>query len=143
MSTTTQTFSEVPIFQSLSPRALDRLDKLARVRNFEGGEVIVREGDEGVGFFLITAGSVRITRGNVEITKLSRGDFFGEMALLDGDRRSATVTATQSTTCIAVLRSDFIAELRSNADVAIELLAVMSRRVRELDQRLAGPNCRA
>lgn len=98
----------------------------------------MKEGDEGVGFFLIMSGKVQVKRGNTTLATLGPGDFFGEMALLDNYRRSATVTATEPTETIALLRSDFIAELRSNADLSESLLKFMSRRVRELDDRVAA-----
>ena len=63
--------------------------------------------------------------------------FFGEMALLDNHRRSATVTALEDTECMAIMRSDFLAEVRNNPDLAIEILAVMSKRIRDLDEKLA------
>ena len=59
------------------------------------------------------------------------------MALLDNHRRSATVTADTAVDCIALMRSDFLAELRNNPDLAVEMLSVLSARVRELDERLS------
>ena len=92
---------------------------------------------EGVGFFLITSGDVAIIKDGRELARLGEGDFFGEMALLDNFRRSATAKALAPTETLALLRSDFIAELRGNADLAVEMLSLMSRRVREADTRLS------
>jgi len=127
----------VPMFKDLNKKTLSRLEKIARERSFSAGDVIVKEGDEGVGFFLITSGTVAVTRDKHELNKLGAGDFFGEMALLDNFRRSATVQALTQTETLALLRSDFIAELRGNADLAVEMLSLMSRRLREADERLA------
>ncbi len=138
MTTTVDTLARVPMFHALNRKALDRLDRITRERSYRAGDEIVREGDEGVGFFLITRGKVDVVRGATHLDTLGEGDFFGEMALLDNHRRSATVRATEPATCLAMLRSDFLAELRSNAEVAVEMLAYMSRRLRELDERLAG-----
>ena len=135
MSTMMDSLLQVPMFKDLDKKALARLEKIARQRTFKAGDVIVKEGDEGVGFFLITSGTVTVTKEGHELAKLGAGDVFGEMALLDNFRRSATVTATEPTTTLAMLRSDFIAELRANADLAVDLLALMSRRVREADAR--------
>lgn len=137
MSVTRSALAQVPLFQDLDEKALGRLERLTRERAFGTGEVIVKEGDEGTGFFLITSGKVVVTREGTELSVLGVDEFFGEMALLDNYRRSATVTAKEPTTCLAMLRSDFIAELRSNGDLAVEILALMSRRVREADRRLA------
>jgi CRP/FNR family cyclic AMP-dependent transcriptional regulator len=137
MPSIAESLANVPIFRDLPRRAMERLERIARERSFKAGDEILKEGDEGVGFFLITAGKVAVTRGAAALATLKTGDYFGEMALLDNHRRSATVKATEPTVCLALLRSDFVAELRANADLAIEMLALMSRRVRELDQRLA------
>ncbi|MCC6381526.1 MAG: cyclic nucleotide-binding domain-containing protein [Dehalococcoidia bacterium] len=137
MSTTTEALARVPLFRDLPRKSLERLEKFVRPRNFRAGDVIFREGEEGVGFFLITDGKVEVSRGGVSIASLGPDEFFGEMALLDNHRRSATVTAVSDTQCLAIMRADFLAELRNGPDLAIELLAVMSRRVRELDERLS------
>lgn len=137
MSSTMDALTTVPMFRDLTKKALERLERIARQRSFSAGEVIVSEGDEGVGFFLITSGEVAVTKEGKELSTLGANEFFGEMALLDNYRRSATVTATEATKCLALLRSDFIAELRSNADLAVEMLVLLSRRLRDADARLA------
>ena len=133
----TDALAKVPMFQDLPKKALERLDRITRERRFKAGDVIFKEGDEGVGFFMISDGAVDISRGGKSLSTLKSGDFFGEMALLDNHRRSATVTASQDTTCLAMMRSDFLAELRANPDISLEVLASLSKRLRELDQRLA------
>ncbi|MEO6397925.1 MAG: cyclic nucleotide-binding domain-containing protein [Tepidiformaceae bacterium] len=137
MSSTMDALVQVPMFRDLNKKALERLERIARQRSFSAGDVIVKEGDEGVGFFLITSGKVTVTRDGRDLNSLGQGEFFGEMALLDNYRRSATVTAAEATKCLALLRSDFVAELRSNADLAVEMLVLMSRRLRDADERLA------
>jgi CRP-like cAMP-binding protein len=135
--TTEEALQKVPIFQDLPRKSLDRIAKFARPRAFRSGDVIFKEGEEGVGFFMITDGKVQVTRGDATLATLNDGGFFGEMALLDNHRRSATVKAIADTNCLAIMRSDFLAELRNNPDLAVEMLGVMSRRVRELDERLS------
>jgi CRP/FNR family transcriptional regulator len=128
--------ARVPLFKELNQKALERVAKIARNRSFKAGEDIVKEGDEGVGFFLITRGKVDVIRGNSTMASLGEGDFFGEMALLDNYRRSATVRTTADTECIAMSRWDFTAELRANPDIAMELLTLMSRRLRDLEAKI-------
>ena len=128
--------ADVPLFRDLNKRALDRIEKVVRERNFKAGETIVTQGDEGVGFFLITDGQVKVVRDGNDLATLGSGDFFGEQALLDNYRRSATVTAAAPTKTLAIMRSDFIAEVRANPDIAVEILAVMSRRLREVEDKL-------
>jgi len=98
----------------------------------------VTEGEGGVGFFLIADGRAEVVHGHdgPPVRTLKRGDFFGEMALLDGGRRSATVRAADTTKCLVLTRWHFVAEVRQNADLAVELLEVMSQRVRDLESRL-------
>ena len=128
--------SDVPLFKDLNKKALDRLEKAARDRTFKAGETIVSQGDEGVGFFMITDGSVKVTRDGRELATLGPGQWFGEQALLDNYRRGATVTADSPTKTLALMRSDFLAEVRANPDMAIEILAVISRRLREVEDQL-------
>lgn len=137
MSSLEESLARVPMFQDLNKKSLDRIAKFARQRSFRAGDTIFREGEEGVGFFLITGGKVDISRGGSHLATMDDGGFFGEMALLDNHRRSATVKAVSDTECLAIMRSDFLAELRNNPDLAIEMLGVMSRRVRELDEKLS------
>lgn len=136
MSTTEELLAKVPLFCDLPKGAIKRLERLAHPRSYRAGQEIFKEGDEGVGFFLITEGKVEISRAGQLLNTLRSGDFFGEMALLDHRRRSATVKALEPTNCLGMLRSDFVAELKANPDLAIDMLAVLSRRVRELDERL-------
>ena len=138
MSKTTDALANVPIFRDLPPKALARLERITRERSFEVGDVLMGEGEEGVGAFVITSGRVDVTRGGGHLASLGPGNFVGEMALLDHHRRSATVTAMEPTECLAILRSDFIAELRGDADMAVDMLAILSRRLRAADERVTN-----
>lgn len=133
---TAEALARVPLFKDLKRSALERLERVARERQFKAGDTIVSQGDEGVGFFLISSGRVDVTRDGTHLASLGAGDFFGEQALLDNYRRSATVKASEDTATVAVMRSDFLAEVRASPDLAIELLAAMSRRLREVEDRL-------
>ena len=92
--------------------------------------------------YLILDGEVQITRspeegGAAVLAKLGPGDIFGEMALLDDEARSTNVTALAPTTCALLSRWEFQQELRRTPDIAIALLGVLSRRIRQLDERVA------
>ena len=137
MTATMDALAAVPMFRDLPKKSLERIEKFARQRNFQAGDTIFKEGEENVGFFLVTNGTVSVTRDGTEIAKVRDGGFFGEMALLDNHRRSATVKADSAVECIALMRSDFLAELRNNPDLAVEMLSVLSARVRELDEKLS------
>lgn len=137
MSDNTQLLADVPLFRDLPKKTLNRLARVAVPRTFKAGDEIVHEGDRGAGFFLITGGKVEVVRGDTRLNTLGQGDFFGEMALLDEHPRSATVRALEDTNCLAMSRWDFVSELRANPDLAVDMLQVLSRRVRQLDERLS------
>ena len=128
----------VPLFARLPEKTLDRLDRILVERQYAPGAEIVHEGDMAAGFFLIMDGRVDILRGDgpSPVASLTKGAYFGEMALLDGRPRSATVRAAEQTRCLAMPRWDFLAEVKSNPDIAVELLETLSLRVRDLEQRL-------
>lgn len=127
---------KVPLFADLEDKALERLENFARERTYEPGSDIVRQGDEGVGVFVILEGKAEALRDGQKLAEFGPSSFFGEMAILDHYRRSATVRAVETTTCLAIPRSDFLAELRANNDLCLKLLVHMSRRVRDLDEAL-------
>ncbi|HWO94287.1 MAG TPA: cyclic nucleotide-binding domain-containing protein [Dehalococcoidia bacterium] len=137
MTTTIDRLAGVPLFRNLPKKSLERLQRVVATRTFGSGEDIVKEGEIGSGFFLITEGAAEAVRGDTKLATYGPGDFFGEMALLGNHPRSATVRSTAGTTCLALTRWDFVAELRANPDLAVEMLEVMAARLREADKRLA------
>ena len=128
----------VPLFANLPQKTLERLDRILVERQYAPGAEIVHEGDMAAGFFLIMDGRVEVSRGDsgAPMASLTKGAYFGEMALLDGRPRSATIRAAEQTRCLALPRWDFLAEVKSSPELAIELLETLSLRVRDLDQRL-------
>ncbi len=132
---------KVPIFSGLHRRQLKRLSALMVPRNCSAGEVIFKEKDQAAGFFVITAGKVEVVRGAdtdkpETLNTLGPGEFFGEMALFEGQARSATVRALEDTDLLAMTRWDFSAELSSNAEIAVAVLETVVRRLREMEERL-------
>ena len=130
----------VPLFSQLSRKDLSRLGKAVVERSYKKGETIVKEGEQAVAFFIIASGKVEVsgTRAKKEqkINDLGPGQVFGEMALLDGMPRAATIKATEPTTCLVLSRWDFVAELRTNPHIAVGMLPILSRRLREADEKL-------
>ena len=134
--------AQVPLFSQLGHRDLKRLAKGTVTRQFQNGEAIVREGEQAVAFYLILSGRVEVVKGAEGssprvLNTLGPGDFFGEMALLDGYLRSATVRAVEDTECLVLSRWDFMAELRSSPYIAVQMLPVLSRRLRGAEAQLA------
>lgn len=129
------TLAAVPLFSELGRRDLSRLAKATVSRRFTGGDVIVKEGDQAVAFYIISKGKAEVVKGERTLATLGQGDFFGEMSLLDGYLRSASVRAAEETECLVLSRWDFLAELRSSPHIAVAMLPVLSRRLREADER--------
>jgi len=103
--------ASVPLFAKLNRKTLDRLDRIMVQREFPAGKDIVTEGDTGAGFFLIENGKVEVIHGSTLLATLGKGDYFGEMAMLDGRPRVASVRAVETTTCLVMTRWDFLAEV--------------------------------
>jgi CRP-like cAMP-binding protein len=134
---------KVPIFSRLDRRHLKQLSKLMGPRAFKAGDVIIKEKDQAAGFFVITSGKVEVVRGAdgdkpEVLNTLGAGEFFGEMALFEGQARSATVRCLEDTELLAMTRWDFSAELNSNAEIAVAVLETVVRRLREIEARLTG-----
>jgi len=139
-----EALADAPLFASLDRRHRERLARAMTTRTFEADTTILRQGSSAVTLYLILDGQVEVRRapeagagGTAVLATLGPGDVFGEMALLDDEARSSSVTARQPTTCALLSRWEFQQELHRAPDVAITLLGVLSRRVRQLDERLA------
>jgi len=133
--------NKVPIFAGLDRRHLKRLSKLMVPRSFKTGDSIVHEKDQPAGFFVVLSGKVEVVRGEAGgkpqmLATLGPGEFFGEMALFEGQARSATVRALEDTDCLAMTGWDFRAELSRDAEIAMAVLETVVRRLRELEARL-------
>ena len=132
---------KVPIFEDLGKRDLERLGKLMVPRQVKAGEVVIKEGDQAAGFFVISTGKAEVVRGEGEheqvLASFGPGDFFGEMALFEGFPRSATVRAVEDSEFLAMTRWDFMAEMKNHPEIAVGMLPVLVRRLREADAKLA------
>ena len=133
------TLATAPLFSELSRRDLKRLASASITRGYRKGEAIVKEGENAVAFYIIKSGRVEVVKGlgskkENPLATLGPGDFFGEMALLDSYPRSASVRAQEDTECLILTRWDFLAELRTNPYIAVQMLPVLSRRLRDAQQ---------
>ncbi len=122
---------KVPIFSKLPARELEFVARSVKERVYEPGTVIVKQGEPGVGFFLIAEGRVEVARDKHKIRDMGAGEFFGEMALMEERIRTATVTAAERTRCLQLVRWDFRALLKENPDLAVKMLEVVVQRMRE------------
>jgi len=140
---TLDTLREVPLFESLDDSAAKQLCELLETLDCEAQKVLFRAGDVGDAMYLIERGKVRIcvqaTDGHeVTLTELGRGDFFGEMALLDGQRRRSANAVVAEDARLAVLsREHFLSFIMGgNPNVALEMLTALADRLRHTDELL-------
>ena len=127
----------VPIFSELGRGDLSRLAKLMVERTIKAGDAVIEENDQAAGFFVVSSGKLEVERQGKTLATYGPGDFFGEMALFEGFPRSATVRAVEDSELLAMTRWDFTAELKNHPQIALSMLPVLVRRLREADQRLA------
>ena len=129
----------VSIFADLDPAAVAALERLAEVKDFPPGAVIVSQEDRGDALFVLVSGKVKVVlygdSGREIILSIFKtpGDFFGEMSLLDNEPRSATVIADARSRLLVLSRSDFQAHIESHPRTALRVLQEVSRRLRRAD----------
>ena len=131
----------VPLFAGLDDAAAEKLCTLVSLKDFPQGSTIFRAGSPGESMYLIDKGRVRISVTDADgreaiLAELGRGDFFGEMAMIDGHGRSADAIAEASTRLAVLEREDFLAFIGSDPRIPVEMLAAMSRRLRRTDDLL-------
>jgi CRP/FNR family transcriptional regulator, cyclic AMP receptor protein len=128
-------FHKVPLFQNLKPHQFTSLAKLTYEREYTAGSVIVKQGEGGIGLFIILSGKAEAMRERPDgttavLNHFEPKDFFGELALLDEGVRTASVVATEPTKCLAISRWDFLVLLKTDADMAVTVLTELGRRFR-------------
>jgi CRP/FNR family transcriptional regulator, cyclic AMP receptor protein len=138
---TIDTLRHVPLFESLDDEAARKLCQLLESIDCKEKTFLFRAGDEGDAMYLIERGKVRIcvqaTDGReMTLTELGRGDFFGEMALLDGQRRSADAVIAEDARLAVLSREHFLSFVRSSPDVALKMLTAVANRLRHTDELL-------
>ena len=138
---TLEALRSVPLFASLDDTAASHLRSLLQLRNVKGNTTIFRAGDSGDSLCLIEVGRVRISITDEDgkqliLAELAAGDFFGEMALVDGKSRSADATVIEDARIAVLSREDFLSFVRGNSDVAMEMISAVSHRLRRTDELL-------
>lgn len=127
----------VPLFEGLSKRHLKKLASIAEMANFMQDAKIVKEGEPGDSFYVVLIGEGKVTVKGKTVHRVMPGDHFGEISLLDGGERSATVTASTPMTLLMITRKNFTKELRQDPEVAVSLLESLARMIRRVDRSLA------
>lgn len=126
--------SAARLFDGVDADGMDRIAAVAVEVDFPGDHVIARQGEIGTGFFVIVDGSARIVRDGATIATIDRGDFFGELSVLDGRPRTAQVIANGPTTCLALATWDFEAILLAEPRVTLAILRGLATRLRDLTE---------
>src|SRR5919202_5359311 len=134
--------ARVPVFEALGRDDLVRVADVAVPRRFEPRRVIFREGDDSDTCYVVRRGHARAVREHgdgrqITLAQFGPGDIFGELAMFDDERRSATVEAVDDLECVAVLGNDMRSLMRRHPDIAVKLVIALGRRLREANERLA------
>jgi CRP/FNR family transcriptional regulator len=132
----------VPAFSALAEEDLGQVVDVTVPRTFGAGEVVFREGDEGDTCYIVRRGQTRAVREHsdgrsITLATFGPGEIFGELAMFDDERRSATVEAVEETEAMAILGADMRRLLRAHPDIAVKMLGGLARRLRETNERLA------
>jgi CRP-like cAMP-binding protein len=135
MALSPDALKQVPLFAALSNRDLKQLAGAMNERTFAPGREITTEGESGLGFFVIADGTATVSVDGAARRQLGKGDYFGEMALIDGGRRSAQVTADSELTCFGMTAWNFRPFLKDHPDLVWALLESLVARLREAEQR--------
>ena len=127
----------VPLFEGLSTKQLKAVAELAEVARFMGGVAIVKEGVIGDCFYVVLTGQAKVVANGRTLTRLLPGSHFGEISLLDGGPRTASVVSETEMTLVMVEQRDFLGMLAEQPDISIALLEGMARAVRRMDRSLS------
>jgi CRP/FNR family transcriptional regulator len=134
--------SRVPAFATLQPEDLERIAQVAVPRHFEAGEIVFREGDASDTCYVVREGHARAIRTHgdgrtITLATFGPGDIFGELAMFEDERRSATVQATELTSVVGVLGPDMRGLMNRHPEIATRLVVALGRRLREMNERLS------
>lgn len=130
------------LFECLSDQEIMRVIRIMYKIQRRAGEVIIREGEQGQELYIVAEGSVDVTLRNAHLTTIEPGGHFGELALIDNEVRSATVTAKMDVTLLTIKQKDFAAFVREDQQLATKLfwsfLKVMAGHIRTTSEEFVG-----
>ena len=126
----TDVLKKVPLFSGLDNRELQQIAASMRERRVSAGDVVLEQGAGGAGFFVVDQGEADVTVDGKPVASVGPGDYFGEIALLTGSDRTATVTAKTDMLCYGMTPWDFKPLVESNSAIAWKLLTAMAQKLR-------------
>ncbi len=134
--------ARVPLFDELSPAELERVAGVAVPRSFPRGVRVLREGDATDACYIVRSGDLRVPREHpdgraIALATLGSGDIFGELAMLDGGTRSASVETLSDSELLALPASDMRRAIAEHGEIAAKLIVALTRRLRETNERVA------
>ena len=134
--------SRVSLFSELSREELERISRVAIPRSFPAGVRVFHEGDQSDACYLVRSGDLRVTREHsdgraIALATLGPGDIFGELAMLDGQARSASVETLSDSELLALPAADFRRLLGQHSQISVKLIAALTRRLRETNERVS------
>jgi len=139
---TIELLRRVSLFSELSPSELEKIARVAVPRSYQAGSIILREGDPGDTCYILRSGEARVVRQHADgraitLTNLGPGEIFGELAMFDGEVRSATVEAVDDVRAVAILAGDLKRLLAEHPEIAVKLLGALAARLRETNARIS------
>src|SRR5256714_3280342 len=140
---TAELLARVPVFETLVREDLEEVARVAVPRGFAAGEVVFREGDESDTCYVVRSGHARAVRAHpdgrtITLASFGPGDIFGELAMFDNERRSATIEATDRVEAVAVLGADMRRLMHAHSELSAKLVIALGRRLRAANERLAS-----
>jgi CRP/FNR family transcriptional regulator len=134
--------SRVPLFSELSREELERISRVSVARSFPAGVRVFHEGDHSDACYLVRKGDLRVTREHpdgraIALATLGAGDIFGELAMLDGEARSASVETLTDSELLALPAADVRRLLADHPGISVKLIAALTKRLRETNERVA------
>src|SRR3979490_2767810 len=140
---TAELLARVPVFETLGADDLQQVARVAVPRRFEPGEVVFREGDESDTCYVVRSGHARAVRAHpdgrtITLASFGPGDIFGELAMFDNERRSATVEVTDRVEAVAVLGADMRRLMHEHPELSAKLVIALGPRLRAANERLAS-----
>lgn len=134
---------KINIFSDLRDREVDKLLEIVEQKNFIKDSVILTQDDLGDALFIIVSGKVKVALLGEEgkeiiLSTLKEGDFFGEMSLLDGEPRSASVIALEDSSLLIMRQDEFLNQIRRSPKIALKIMVEMSKRLRWADEKIGS-----
>jgi CRP-like cAMP-binding protein len=133
-----EALADVPLFAGLSKRHLRNIAKLGEEQEFETGATLAEEGSPGETFHVLLEGEAKVTRGGRRLNRLIPWDFFGEIALIDGGPRTASVVAETPVKTLTIDRAKFRKMLEEDTSIGVKMLEELARRLRNNERSLSG-----